>query len=260
MLKRTTLLGLVVVGLAILWDTAVRADYTTALQSFTIPLTATNWDPSTTVLTGVDPVDVVKFDPNSSSLVQQAGATANLTEVDLTLNYTFENTMSMVFYNPSQITISGSGTMNLYGPDGKTNLVAPASFSSSATQTATASDTFSKYVKLPTQTFSGSASQAYVDQATLSEFLYNGTSPNDRIIILPVYAQAQTSFTTSGSGGGSSLTLAGATITVVYHYMLSGPFVIPEPSSLTLTALGVMGLGVIVAMRSRVGLKKSGAI
>ena len=252
MQQRTWMQGMLLVGLALAQGGATaRADYTTAPQTFTIPLTKTNWTPTTSTLTGVDPLSVVKFDPTTLGL--PPGQTAILTQVDLTVNYTFENTLTMRFDNPSTITVSASGTMNLYLPNGTTNLVTPPTFTNSSTQTATVSDTFSKYVTLPTQTTTGTASQSYVDQPTVSQFLYNGS--NGKLINLPVFAQAQSSFATnSGNGFGSSVTLAGASITVVYHYIL------PEPSSFVLTGLGVMGLGTIVVKRSRVGLKKSGTV
>jgi hypothetical protein len=260
MQQRTWMLGMLVVGLVLVQGGATaRADYTTAPQTFTIPLTKTNWTPTTSTLTSVDPLVVPKFDPTDPSLVHPSGQTPILTQVDLTVTYTFENTLTMRFDNPATITVSASGTMNLFQPDGTTNLVTPPTFTNSSTQTATVSDVFSKFVTLPTQTTTGTVPQSYKstgtpqDQATLNQFLYNGS--NGKFINLPVTASAQSTFTTnSGNGFGSSVTLAGATITVVYHYL------VPEPSSLVLTGLGMMGLGTIVVKRSRVGLKKSGTV
>jgi hypothetical protein len=255
MQQRTLMQGMLVVGLVLVQGAATaRADFT---QTFTIPLTKTNWDPTTfsSSTPPVDPLIVQKFDPNSPIQVPEPhpGQTPILTQVDLTVTYTFENTLSMRFDNPSTITVSASGTMNVFQPDGTTNLVTPPTFTNSTTQTATVSDVFSKYVTLPIQTTTGTVSQSHLDQATLSQFLYNGS--NGKFINLPVTASAQSTFSTnSGNGFGSSVTLAGATITVVYHYL------VPEPSSLVLTGLGVMGLGTIVVKRSRVGLKKSGTV
>jgi hypothetical protein len=264
MQQRTWMQGMLVVGLVLVQGAATaRADFT---QTFTIPLTKTNWDPTTfsSSTPPVDPLIVQKFDPNSPIQVPEPhpGQTPILTQVDLTVSYTFENQLTMQFVNPATITVSASGTMNLFQPDGKTNLVTPPTFTNSATQTATVSDVFSKTVTFPPsgyQTTTGTSKQSYsstgspLDQATLNQFLYNGS--NGKFINLPVTASAQSTFTTnSGNGFGSSVTLAGATITVVYHYL------VPEPSSLVLTGLGVMGLGTIVVKRSRVGLKKSGTV
>jgi len=250
MQRRTFTLGILSVAFALaLGAGSARADYTTAPANYTIPLTQTNWSDTTQSLQGLNGFPVVKFDPTVYSV---PGFKAVLTEVDLVLTYTFENTLQMRFDNVSTIVVAASGTMNLTLPDGTTNLVTSPTFSNSGTQTSTISDVFSKYVTLPTYTKTGTVGANYVDQPTLSQFLYNQTG--SKVIQLPVSANAQSSFSSSsGNGMGSSVTLAGASISIVYHYIL------PEPSSFVLTGLGVMGLGAFAVQRSRVGLKKSAA-
>ena len=248
--RRTLMLGILSAGFAwTLGARPARADYTTTPVTSTIAQTETNWN--------LD-FSLPKFNPAEYSL---PGQTAVLTQVDLTLNYEFDNTLTMIFApSLSTITVSASGTMNAYLPDGTTVLSASGpptgSFSNAALYTLTPSDLLNKdftkiYDLSPPAT--GSFVTKLMGQSEINQFLYN-SSNGVTMAQLPVTAIAQSSFaSSSGNGFGSSVTLAGASISVVYHYVL------PEPSSFLLMGLGVMGLGAIAMKRSWGGLKKSTA-
>lgn len=241
MRKGSVSLGILVVAVATcqgLSGQALAQSFSTPTQTFTIPLTQTDWGPSTSSLAGLNPFQIQKF---NASTYNQGGMTAVLTGVELSLDYQFNNTISMRFDNVSTITVNASGTMNLTLPDNVTKLVPTAVFANSAMQTSTPADVFSKFVTLPTATFTGTKPATYTqaDSAILSQFTGTGT------IGLPVFATAQSQFTTtSGNGFGSSVTLATATIRLLYRYSL-----VPEPASVALMGIGLTGL--LLAGRSR---------
>lgn len=247
MRQRTLVLGVLGVGLLLISGARpVHADYTTAPQIVTIPLTQTDWGPSTASLGGSNPMSVLKFDAAAYSL---PGQPAELTQVDLRLDYEFDNTISMRFDNVATITVNANGSMSLKMPDG-TPLVPSPTFTNTGTQTSTPSDIFSKYVTLPTQVTTGAVTSSYTTPALLSQFLYNGAG--DQYINLPASAVAFSNFgSSSGNGFGNSLTFASAQLTVVYHYL------VPEPSSIVLAGLGFVGLLGYTSYRARIGLKKA---
>ena len=228
-------------------DSRARAtEFTTPTQTLTIPLTQTDWGPTSTTLAGLNPMQFQQF---NASLYNQGNLTAELTGVELALDYQFNNTISMRFDNVSTITVNATGTMRLTAPNNTTNLVTPATFTNSGSQTSTPADVFSKFVTLPTNTITGTSAASYTqsDAAILAQF--TGTST----IGLPVYASAQSSFsTTSGNGFGSSVTLARATARLFYRYTL-----VPEPSSMALVGIGLVGFLMVGRKRARIRATES---
>lgn len=250
MRHRILMLILVGAGLAaVSGPRPARADLTTPPQVLSIPLTQTNFGPTTSSLASVNPFLVDKFDPTK---YVQNGIQGNLIGVDLRLDYEFDNYLSARFDNVAEITVKASGSMDLTLPDGTTKLVTSPTFENKATGVSKPSDVFSKFVDFQPFPYvkKDYVAASYSDPAMLARFLYNGSGSTT--INLPVFAQAVSEFSTSsGNGFGSSTTLAWAQITVVYHYL------VPEPSSLVLTGLGVTGLGALVWRRNGFGLKKA---
>ncbi|MFO0911005.1 MAG: choice-of-anchor E domain-containing protein [Isosphaeraceae bacterium] len=235
-------LGVMGAGFALFFGiSSARADYTITQSPPAIPLTQTNWSPTTTTLAGVNPFVFQKFDASKYS---SGGLTAVLTRIDLKLDYEFQNTLQVRFDNVATITVSAQGSMNLNLPSGNNALPTSPSFSNSATLSSKPSDVFSKFVTLPTQVYSGSQSASYTDQGTLAQFLGTGT------VGMPVFASANSNFnSSSGNGFGSSVTYASAQITMVMTYVL-----VPEPSSIMLTGFGLLGL-TAVAVKGRPGMR-----
>jgi PEP-CTERM motif len=251
MRPRTAILGMAVVGVAqLVAAPAVLADFTTNPQVFSIPLTPTNWGPDTSSIKLLDPLAVEKFNPAAFSV---GGKTAVLEGVNVRVDYEFENTLSMQFFNVSKTSVLATGSMSIEGPKGNAFLTSQP-FTDQQTMTAQSSWTFPHSVTFPTQTYAGSLSSpngGYTGQGTLQQFTGAGT------ISLPVVATASSTFSTSsGNGYGSSVTEAQATITISYRYLL----LVPEPSSLVLAGLGCLGLLGVCRQRTRLkGLKVKAA-
>jgi hypothetical protein len=244
MRQHVLLPGLLGVGLALVLGSATaRGDYfTTAIQSTSIPLTATNWD-NTSRIQGLNPFEVTKFDHTQ---YDKNGQTAVLTGMTVTLSYEFQNLPTIQFVNTSTITVKTDMSMYITSPNGKTNMVA------SPTLTNTAQQNSSSPSAIPLYDQGGHVSGSFVDTATLNQFNFTGS--NGSTLSLPVFAQATTTFTSSsGNGSGTAATAAAASIYVAYFYTL----IAPEPSSFVLMGLGLLGLVAVARKRLQFGLKKS---
>jgi hypothetical protein len=252
MRQRLMMPGVLCVGFALVLGSApARATYyTTPVQALVIPLTQTNWGTNTLSIQALNPFVVKKFDPLNPDPAHPlpSGQTAVLFGITVALGYEFDNTPTMTFKNVATLTVNTVGAMNMYLPDGKTNVVVAPTFSNIAQQVSTTADTFPKSVTLSTQKTTAIVSGSYVDTATLAQFI----GSKGATISLPVFAQATTTFTSSsGNGTGSAVTFAGAQINLVYFYTL-----VPEPTSFVLMGLGLTGLIVVAGNRTRFGLKK----
>jgi hypothetical protein len=238
---RAVIFGLAVVGLAhFVAGPRASADFFTNPQNFTIPMTQTNWGPGTPSLAGIVPLAVQQFDPATYST---GGKTAVLEGVEVKVDYEFENTLSMQFYNMSTITVTATGSMSISNPAGVAFLTSTP-FVNTETLTANPSTVLGKTVTFPTKTYPGtmgSPAGGYTGAQTLMNFTGTGT------ISLQASANATSHFSTSsGNGFGSSLTLAGASVSIIYRYAL-----VPEPSSLVLAGLGCVGLLGVCRQRLR---------
>lgn len=223
-MRRTRLSGFFLAGLLLagLVPTARAGYVTTYTQTFSIPLTETDWGPTTETLVGKDPFAIQAFD---GSKHQVFGHDGTLYAVGVKLDYTFENTITMQFTRASTLSVVAQGSMHLAGPNGK-DLVNSPTFVNSSTLTGA-----NQSITLPMKVVSSSSGLGYKDAATLASFTGTGT------ILLPIYASATSNFSSStGTGGGSSVTLAMANLSLTY-------FIAPEPSSFVLGGLGLASLG-----------------
>lgn len=212
-----------------------RADV--LVQTFSLPLTQTNWDTTTPAFNGANPFQVQEFDGTAHPLY---GSPSTLQSVTLKMDYEFDNTLKSTFANPSTITVSAHGNLSLTVP-GVTGLTG--SFDRTGSATATDADTFPKTVDLGLQVKTDSKTVTYTDSSTLSKFMGTG------VISVPAVATATSDFTSSsGNGFGGSRTFASVTFTVTYTY-------VPEPGSFVLMGLGGIGLFVVNRRRSRLAAK-----
>jgi hypothetical protein len=176
-----------------------------------------------------------------------------LTEVDLRLDYKFDNTLTAQFVTMATINVNAMGAMGVVVPGGSgSSHLLTASFTSSGSHDSTPSDIMSgNPVPLGHKVVTGTTPVLTFkenDSTTLA--MFKGTGQ----VMLPAAATALSNFTTtSGNGFGSSLTLATATVEVMYTYIA-----VPEPSSVVLTGLGVTGL--VLAGCRRAARSKSEAL
>ena len=231
---RRSMIRMLGVGLvlALVSSGGARADVLT--QTFSLPLTQTNWDQSTGSFGGANPFVIQQFDGAAHPL---NGGPSTLQSVTLTMDYEFDNTLRATHANASTITITAHGDISLSVPNVTT---LTGSFDNSGSHTAAASDTFPEVVTVNQKTITGTKDATYTDLATLAKFTGTGT------ISAPAVATATSSFTTSsGNGFGGSRTLAAVHLTVSYTY-------VPEPGSFVLMGLGGLGLLIVHRRRTRV--------
>jgi len=238
---RALSLALLVVGLAAATTPAARADWLqTAPQTFSLPLTLTDWDQNTASLAGKNPFEVRQFDAASAYQGPLLpGQHVTLEAIGIRLDYEFQNTIAVRFDNPSTITVQASGYMQLSLPGVTTDLVNRPTFSNSVTETRT-TGTFPQTVVETTKVTKSFSALAY-DRSNLAILnAFTGTG----LVDLPVTARAVSDFlVNSGNGQGTSDTAARATLSVVYF------FAVPEPTSFAL--VGVGGVGLLVTFRTR---------
>lgn len=229
---RVSMIRMLGVGLVLaLASSTSRADVLT--QTFSLPLTQTNWDPTTGAFSGANPFVIQQFDGAAHPL---NGGPSTLQSVTLTMDYEFDNTLRATHANASTITVTAHGDLSLSVPNVTT---LTGSFDNSGSHTASASDTFPEVVTINQKTFTGTKTATYTDSANLANFTGTGT------ISAPAVATATSSFSTSsGNGTGGSRTLAAVHLTVSYTY-------VPEPGSFVLMGLGGLGLFVVQRRRSR---------
>src|SRR5262249_7314134 len=89
-----------------LFPLVARADFSTPVQTQSVPLTLTDWGPDSTTHP-VAPLQFQKFDP----------ALGTLQSVSVTLDYQFDSTVSLTFRNPSTLTEGVAGVMVLARSD-----------------------------------------------------------------------------------------------------------------------------------------------
>jgi PEP-CTERM motif len=234
-----------VIGSCLLWGgTVARADYqiyATPTQTQSVPLSYTDWGPTTPSLAGKNPFVIQQFDPTKYN---QGNLTAKFYEVVVSLAYDFKNSVSMTFVNPSTMTVTAQGIMHLdlTGAGGLADVLdivnTPTFFTQKTLNYPT--DIATKiYVQPTPKDVPGTSAMGYIDATTLGHF--QGTST----VQLPVFATATSGYTTSsGNGFGSSTTLASAALSITYYY-----YYVPEPSSMALTGIG--GIGLLLAARGR---------
>jgi hypothetical protein len=233
MRKRTwvfSLLGLVLGP--VISTGSVRAGFET--QTFTINPTLVGWSQSATFN---------QFNP----------AAGTLTQVTLSVAYTFSSTLQAIFTVPNTTTITvttfdANMTLMAAGANTSLNIVLPAqgnfpSFIGQITETGTNASEPPSVVKTQTGT----------SALTLTPTNFSGNGFRNLFVgsgsfLLPMTANASGQFTTStGNGAGPWSTVAGATITLTYFFTPNG---VPEPPAFVLLALGGGGM-VLVRWRRR---------
>lgn len=254
---RSGLVGLWSVGLVVALSGApARADFQVfkEVQADSIPpipLTLTDWGPNTPGLLGKDPFQVQLFDPNKH--VDANGVKATLLAVGFHLDATFANQVSMQFQTASTTTVKATGEMHLFGVGGRELTESPG-FATSQTVSVNSVPANGIVTKTlaPTVYHDVRHNGFYQESSpqVLAQYTGSGT------VSLPVYASAHSDFrNSSGNAVGISNTSAAASISVVYFYSFVPPagLSVPEPSSLALTGLGVVGL--LAAGRGRLPRK-----
>jgi hypothetical protein len=241
----------------------VRAGSITYTQS--LPLTPTDFGPSTTNVSTIDPLTFQKFDTHGGALA--------LDSVTVKLSAALQNNFGMTFTTPSTITdtVANSASLaakaggltapgpeiTIFQPNGKTPLLTvaepndpnvltrsvtygsgknqtlPQSFSSTLPST-------SPYYIAPTHT-QQSSNSTLTSPASLA--LFTGTGK----ISLPVSAAATSTMSiSSGNGTGWVTTQGSATATITYNYHSTIPAgqTVPEPATVLLWSIGgVVALG-----------------
>jgi hypothetical protein len=245
MRRQAVLMALLVVGISPLLGSRARADFIQLpAQTDVIAPTKTDWNDKTSSLIGSNPFMVKLFNPADFQSQAPPGKFAKLEAVAISLTYSINNTITLRFDNVSTINVTATGFVAVTLPDHTTNLVNPATFTTAISRSSNASDLFPKFVPITPNTVAGTSAIGYTldtNSSIVSMFQGKGT------IDLPVFAHAQSTFSsTSGNGAANVVTIAAATISVIYWYSF-----VPEPSSIVLTGLGGLGLALASVRRAR---------
>ena len=261
MAKRSWILGVLILGVALGTERGVRADFDTPTFEFKTNNLNTNWgsDPANGIntspatlwsiypagLTPSDPLQIPEFNPNNLTMVaaHAANLTAVLTGVNITVSYALNNSLQYVYTTPGaseSVTADGSIALNLpnstqlafpvaavfhdgYNPNG-TPLFRPFN---------PATDTLNVPVNVPVTSPSSFVSHFFASNghdAVAAQ--YDGTSN----ISVPIVASAVSSFdVTNGNGFGRSITLAQLDLKIFFTYQLVP---VPEPSAMALVLVG----------------------
>jgi hypothetical protein len=242
-MRRRTI-GLQLSCLAILLichQATARADLTPIQTQSTGGLVATNWTSGITA--GTTTPTFHQFDSSLGALLEvKLTFSANIVS-DYELSFTSQSTNTVTQSLPSNP--ADGVILNLTGPVAGPALLSVAQAASSVSLTES-SGTFSSFLPsndpnyiTPTDT-SPTGSLSLTSGALFSDFVGTGN------ILLPVNAEAYSSFLSSnGQGGGGVFTSADAVVTVQYMYAA-----VPEPSSSVLLSLGI-GLSLLCVRRLR---------
>ena len=101
-------------------ESRARADfqlYQTTVSTQSLPLTPTDWGPTTKFASGTNPFSIQQFDASKYTTSTQQ---AHLYQVTVNLNYDFKNSISMTFANKATMTVTAQGIMhlNVLNPNG----------------------------------------------------------------------------------------------------------------------------------------------
>lgn len=208
---------------------ANAASMTTPIQTKTIPLTQTDWNPSN--IPAVNPLTFTKFDPTLGTLLA----------VNIGMGYQFQHDISMTFANSATLTVtSNHNEINLTRPNSGASIfdVKLPDYTNSQTYSG---PTFPHTVTLPTHVVNGN--QSPITLTSPSDLALFTQSNGSTSIGLPATATANSVFTTSsGNGSGFARAYAMAGVAVSYTYE---PAAVPEPSTLAVLSLGLGGLLVV---------------
>lgn len=231
-------------------------------QTATIPLTATDWGPSTGDLVGKNPLVFQKFDTQGGKRVLDA--------VNVVFDAHIMNNFSMKFVTPATITdsvatgnpLSPGPSITLYQPNGTSPVLTvqspndPASLTRSKTYGGSPGQTLPQVFSsdlpatspfyLAPASYERVSSTSLTSPADLARFTGAGT------LGFPVSAAAFASISTSSGNGMGQVTTEGtATLTLKYQYHQAQPQTTntPEPGALLLW--GLAGTGLLAVSRSR---------
>ncbi len=224
-------------------------------QTASIPLTSTDWGPSTGSLAGVDPLVFQQFDPRGGSRILDA--------VDVSFHVRMKEDFSMRFTTPAIITVSGETgnpivpgpVVTLYHPDGTTPILVaqapetPAFLTKTLSYGSNSGETMpqdfgsnlpaSSPNYLPPLVSDQTLSSILSSSAELAPFIGPGT------VALPVSGTAFSKFlSSSGNGFGKVTTSSAADVTITYEYHERERQLhqfVPEPGNLMLWGLGGVG-------------------
>jgi len=222
--------GFCVAGFVLFAVDGARGNSITVPQIASIPLSKVNWNP--TNLPAYDPMTFTKFDPSLGTL----------DAIDITIEYSTADTISMTFTSASTITVSSTlRHIQLTRPD--TTTIDDASITNVSQMMTYSGPTYPNAVAFPT--VNSDVTLPLLQLSTAGDLsLFTGTTASDPIS-LSAFAFAHSSYSsTSGNGMGSALTQMGLNVTLDYEYTPSvvSPVAVPLPTSAvsTLVLLGAL--------------------